>query len=109
MFGANKKKINQELRMKGKAYLGYRRPPNQTNTFQLKNSQKTLDAGAIRKLFNEVIDQLRKVTKHPGRNILRNVANDILQRISSLVDRDEEVNLIASCNLSNVWKIEIII
>lgn len=33
-LGRNTKKINQDLRMKGKAYLGYRRPPNQSKTFQ---------------------------------------------------------------------------
>ncbi|KAF2891321.1 hypothetical protein ILUMI_14852 [Ignelater luminosus] len=32
-FGDNIRKINQEKRMKGKAYLGYRRPANQANTF----------------------------------------------------------------------------
>lgn len=29
----NKKKINQHLREKGKSYIGYRRPPDQTNTY----------------------------------------------------------------------------
>lgn len=33
VLGINTKKINQELREKGKKYLGYRRPANQTNTF----------------------------------------------------------------------------
>lgn len=32
-LGVRIKKVNQELRMKGKQYLGYRRPPNQTKTF----------------------------------------------------------------------------
>ncbi|CAH2009466.1 unnamed protein product [Acanthoscelides obtectus] len=33
LAGGNLKKINQDLRMKGKQYMGYRRPKNQTNTF----------------------------------------------------------------------------
>ncbi|CAH1964526.1 unnamed protein product [Acanthoscelides obtectus] len=33
LAGGNLKKINQDLRMKGKQYIGYRRPKNQTNTF----------------------------------------------------------------------------
>lgn len=33
ILGINTKRINQELREKGKKYLGYRRPANQTNTF----------------------------------------------------------------------------
>ncbi|KAF2896258.1 hypothetical protein ILUMI_09916 [Ignelater luminosus] len=32
-FGINIRKIDREKRMKGKAYLGYRRPANPTNAF----------------------------------------------------------------------------
>lgn len=32
-IGSNVKKINQDLRMKGKKYIGYRRPRNQNKTF----------------------------------------------------------------------------
>lgn len=34
VLGVNRKKVNQELRMKGKKYVGHRRPANQSKTFQ---------------------------------------------------------------------------
>ncbi|KAF2879237.1 hypothetical protein ILUMI_26939 [Ignelater luminosus] len=42
-FGVNIRKINQEKRMKRKAYLGYQRPANQTNSFHdTKRAKRTL-------------------------------------------------------------------
>ncbi|KAF2901129.1 hypothetical protein ILUMI_05059 [Ignelater luminosus] len=43
-FGVNIRKINQEKRMKGNAYLGYRKPANQTNTFHdTETTKRTLE------------------------------------------------------------------